>query len=134
VFVETTRVFVGTKRVDVGRSVGGPDVRVFVRPGSLVRRVAVTGKVDVGVSVRVTVGVAVGIVEVIVGRSEGVGVGAVEVGNGPRSAPAVSARAVFVLLAPCSRTTSLAGSRKANQENRLKPSRRASSPMARRSN
>jgi hypothetical protein len=43
----------------------------------------------------------VGIVDVIVGVSEGVGVGAVEVGKGFRSDPAVSAIAVLVLFAFC---------------------------------
>ena len=46
-------------------------------------------------------GVAVGSVGVSVGVSEGVGVGAVEVGKGPRRDPAVRARAVLVLFAFC---------------------------------
>ena len=134
VLVGATDVFVGTIRVDVGRKVGGAEVEVLVRPGSLVRRVAVTGTVEVGVSVRVTVGVAVAMAEVIVGKSDGVGVGAVAVGKGPRSAPAVSARAVLVLFAPCSEPAPLAGSRNVNQKNRIKPNRKASSPMDRWSN
>jgi hypothetical protein len=49
----------------------------------------------------VAVGVAVGIVDVMVGVSEGVTVGAVEVGKGLRSGPAVRATAVFVPFAFC---------------------------------
>lgn len=52
------------------------------------------------------VGVAVGRVGVSVGVSEGVRVGAVEVGKGPRSESAVSARAVLVLFACCCASTS----------------------------
>ena len=48
-----------------------------------------------------TDGVAVGMIGVRVGVSEAVGVGAVAVGKGPRSDPAVSARAVLVLFAFC---------------------------------
>jgi hypothetical protein len=92
------RVGVGAKRV--GCRVGGAEVRTFVgSPGSLVRGVAVLMKVDVGEGVRVAEGVAVGMVEVMVGISDGVCVGTVDVGNGPISAPEVSARAVLVLLA-----------------------------------
>jgi hypothetical protein len=54
--------------------------------------------VGVRVGVRVNVGVALGSVEVIVGRFEAVAVGTVAVGNGPRRALAVEASAVFVLL------------------------------------
>src|SRR5689334_2352213 len=68
---------------------------------SLVRGVNDGTKVLVGLGVRVTVGVAVGRVGVRVGVSDGVAVGAVEVGNGPSKAPAVNARAVFVLFAFC---------------------------------
>jgi hypothetical protein len=96
-------VFVGMMGAVVaeGRNVGGGTTTVLVPLGRAcwVRGVKVGIKVRVGVSVRVTVGVAVGMVGVKVGVSEAVGVGAVEVGKGPRSESAVSARAVFVLLA-----------------------------------
>jgi hypothetical protein len=96
-------VFVGRIGAVVaeGRNVGGAAmaVPVPVGRGCWVRGVKVGIKVRVGVSVRVMVGVAVGMVGVKVGVSEAVGVGAVEVGKGPRSESAVSARAVFVLLA-----------------------------------
>jgi hypothetical protein len=85
--------------VDVDRGIG-VDVRVS-ELGSFVRGVKVGTKVRVGLGVRVTVGVAVGMVGVRVGVSEAVGVGAVKVGKGPRSDPAVSARAVLVLFTFC---------------------------------
>lgn len=66
---------------------------------SLVRGVGDMIGVGVFVGVRVTVAVGVGNVEVIVGICEAVAVGTVAVGNGPSSAPAVIAMAVFVLLA-----------------------------------
>jgi hypothetical protein len=84
--------------------------------------VNVGSKVGVWEGVRVAVGVAVGIVDVIVGVSEAVAVGAVEVGKGPRSDPAVSARAVFVLFAfrcaPTSRGERLKAMKKSS---RIKP-------------
>ena len=132
VLVGGADVRVGLRRVEVAPTVG--EAKIAVGKGSRVRGVDVTGKVEVGVSVRVTVGVAVGIVDVIVGGSEGVVVGAVEVGKGPKSAWEVSARAVFVVLAPCSELRSRAGSPKANQKNRIKPSRAAVNPTDRRSN
>jgi len=98
-----TEVFVGRTGTVVaeGLNVGGitTTVLVPVGRGCWVRGVKVGIKVRVGVSVRVTVAVAVGMVGVKVGVSEAVGVGAVEVGKGPRSESAVSANAVFVLLA-----------------------------------
>ena len=99
-----TGVFVGGTGglVEVGRGVlvgRGVDVRVVVECAMTVRGVNVGIKVGVREGVRVAVGVAVGIVDVIVGVSEAVAVGAVEVGKGPRSNPAVRARAVFVLFA-----------------------------------
>ena len=112
--VAGTDVRVGLMRVEVARPVG--EARSEVGKGSRVRDVDVTGKVDVGVGVRVSVGVAVGMVEVIVGGSDGVYVGAVDVGKGPRSAWEVRARAVFVLLAPCSEPRSRAGSPKVSQK------------------
>lgn len=78
-----------------------------------VRGVKVGIKVGVLVGVRVAVGVAVGIVEVIVGVAEAVGVGAVNVGKGLRSGPAVSASAVFVLFACCCASASRGERRKA---------------------
>jgi hypothetical protein len=95
-----TDVFVGTIGgvLEVGR---GNAVGVSVGPATLVRAVKVGSNVGVGLGVRVTVGVAVGRVGVKVGVSEAVGVGAVEVGKGPRRDSAVSARAVFVLMAFC---------------------------------
>ena len=81
-------------------AVVGVDVRV-PGPGAFVRGVNVGINVRVGLGVRVTVGVAVGIVGVSVGVSEAVGVGAVEVGNGPRRESAVRARAVLVLSTSC---------------------------------
>jgi hypothetical protein len=130
-----TEVRVGLKRVDVARTVGEAKTRVLVAvgKGSCVRCVTVTGKVHVGVGVRVTVGVAVGMVDVTVGGSVGVRVGAVDVGKGPSSAWEVRARAVLVLLTPRSAAKSLAGSLKANQKYKIRPSRRAVSPAARRS-
>jgi hypothetical protein len=128
---------VGTKRVEVGRPVGEAGIGVWVPAvvgrGSRVRAVAVSRKVGVGEGVRVALGVAVGMVDVTVGGSDGVGVGAVEVGKGPKSAFAVRARAVLVVLAPCSEARSLAGSLKANQKYRITPSRSVVSPTARRS-
>ena len=124
-------VNVGRKRVEVGRKVGA-EVNVLVtRPGSLVRRVAVVGKVAVTVGVRVTEGVAVGSAGVRLGRSEGVMVGAVEVGKGPSSAPEVSARAVLVPLAPWIRSNLLPGSRNANHRKRDNPNIRSRIPQRR---
>ena len=57
------------------------------------------------------VGVAVGRVRVSVAVSVGVDVGAVEVGKGPRSDPAVRATAVFVLFAFC-RASASSGERR----------------------
>jgi hypothetical protein len=95
--------FVGGMEVFVaeGLDVGGITTigLVPLGRGCCVRGVKVGMKVRVGVSVRVTVGVAVGMVGVKVGVSEAVGVGAVEVGKGPKSESAVSAKAVFVLFA-----------------------------------
>lgn len=108
-------VRVGLVRVDVAPPVGEAEIGVAGKD-SRVRWVAVPGKVDVGVGVRVALGVAVGMVDVMVGGSVGVRVGAVEVGKGPRSAWAVRARAVLVLLTPPSALKSLAGSLKANQK------------------
>ena len=135
VLVGGTEVRVGLVRVEVARAVGEAEIGVLVAVGkaSRVRSVGVAGKVDVGVGVRVTVGVGVGMVEVIVGGSEGVYVGAVDVGKGPSSAFAVSARAVLVLLALCTEPNPLAGSLKANQKYRITPSSRALIPTACRS-
>jgi hypothetical protein len=101
VLVGASFVFVGLAPVEVGCTTGGVDVfpAVGKRLGTRVREVAVEMNVEVGEGVRVTEGVAVGIVEVMVGMSEAVTVGAVDVGNGPRRASEVKARAVFVLLA-----------------------------------
>lgn len=84
--------------VEGGRLVGasGVDVPMSVGSGSRTRGVALTSKVAVGVEVRVRVGVAVAIVEVAVGISDGVDVGAVDVGKGPSRAAAVCAMADFV--------------------------------------
>jgi hypothetical protein len=122
VFVGTALVLVGFRRVEVGCSVGGAEVRVtvVVRLGTLVRGVAVSGNVAVGVGVRVTDGVGVGIVEVGEGIAEGVCVGAVDVGKGPRSASEVSARAVLVLLA-LRGFRSLAATPNENQKNNSTP-------------
>lgn len=81
-------------------SVGAPAVGLFGSP-SLGRGVEDTISVRVGVGVRVRVGVALGSTGVVVGVFEAVAVGAVDVGNGPMSAPAVAARAVFVSAACC---------------------------------
>ena len=100
----TTGVFVGGTGVlvEVGRGVlVGMGVDVNVERATSVRGVNVGIKVGVLVGVRVAVGVAVGIVDVMVGVSEAVGVGTVEVGKGPRSDRAVRATAVFVLFAFC---------------------------------
>ena len=70
-------------------------------PGAFVRGVNVGIRVLVGLGVRVTVGVAVGMVGVSVGVSEAVDVGTVEVGKGPKSDSAVRARAVLVLSTFC---------------------------------
>lgn len=78
----------------------GVDVRI-IGLGSFVLGVKVGINVRVGLGVRVTDGVAVGMMGVRVGVSEAVGVGTVEVGKGPKSDPAVSARAVLVLFAIC---------------------------------
>jgi hypothetical protein len=92
---------VGGTEVEAGRvgcaSVGitGLDSSEFE---SRVRGVEDRIGVGVVVGVRVNVGVAVGNVEVIVGRFDAVAVGTVAVGNGPRRALAVIANAVFVLL------------------------------------
>lgn len=67
--------------------------------GSFVFGMRACCEVTVGEGVRVTEGVAVGIVGVTVGVSEVVGVGAVEVGKGPKSDWAVMAIAVLVLFA-----------------------------------
>jgi hypothetical protein len=100
-----TRVLVGLGgcgvRVRVGRGVqvgGRTGVFVFVGRAAIVRAVKVTNTCGVAVEVGVRVGVRVG-VEVGEGISDAVGVGAVEVGNGPSSACAVSASAVRVLFA-----------------------------------
>lgn len=126
VFVGTTEVRVGLTRVDVGAKVDEAEivVPVVMSLGSRVRRVAVPANVGVIEGVRVAEGVAVGMVGVIVGRSDAVLVGTVEVGNGPSRASEVSAKAVLVLLAPCSRATSLAGARNTNQNNRKSPKKR----------
>jgi hypothetical protein len=81
-----------------GMEVAAPGLGTRVS-ASLVRGTKVVIGVRVGVNVRVTVGVAEGSVDVIVGRSEAVTVGTVDVGNGPSSTPAVMARAVLVLFA-----------------------------------
>jgi hypothetical protein len=101
VLVGATLVFVGFATVEVGCTAGSVEVLPAVgkRLGTRVREVAVGINVPVGEGVRVTEGVAVGIVEVMVGMSEAVTVGAVDVGNGPRRASDVNARAVLVLLA-----------------------------------
>ena len=81
---------------------GGKGVDVWVPgPGAFVRGVNVGTSVRVGLGVRVTDGVAVGMVGVRVGVSEAVGVGAVDVGKGPRRESAVRARAVLVLSTFC---------------------------------
>ena len=102
--VAEMEVFVGKIGAVVadGRNVGGRTTTGLVPlgRGCWVRGVKVGINVRVGVSVRVTVGVVVGMVGVSVGVSEAVAVGAVDVGKGPRSESDVSARAVFVLLAP----------------------------------
>ena len=100
----TTGVFAGGTGVlvEVGRGVlVGTGVDVNVDRTAWVRGVSVGNKVAVLVGVRVKVGVAVGRVRVSVAVSVGVDVGAVEVGKGPRSDPAVRATAVFVLFAFC---------------------------------
>jgi hypothetical protein len=81
-----------------GMGVDAPGLDAF-GSASLVRGMKVITGVRVGVNVRVTVGVAEGNVEVIVGRSEAVAVGTVDVGNGPSKALAVIASAVLVLFA-----------------------------------
>lgn len=99
------RVFVGRRvgivRVLVGRSVlvaEGTGVVVAVPLGNVVRAVSVMNVRGVCVFVGVRVGVRVG-VEVGEGMSDAVGVGAVDVGKGPKSACEVRANAVFVLFA-----------------------------------
>ena len=127
VFVRGTEVRVGL--TDVGANVEMP---VAVAPGWWVRDVAVGRKVAVGVGVRVEVGVGVGIVEVMVGISDGVCVGTVEVGNGPSRASDVSASAVLVLAALPNAPASMSGPRKASQIQRIAAIKLASSPMVRR--
>jgi len=130
-----TDVRVGLERVEVARAVGEAKTGVFVAvgKGSRVRCVTVMTGVHVGVGVRLDVGVAVGMVDVTVGGSVGVREGAVEVGNGPRSAWEVRARAVLVLLTPRRMFKLLAGSLNAYQKYKITPSRRAPSPTTRRS-
>ena len=75
-------------------------------------------------------GVAVGSVGVNVGMFEAVTVGAVDVGKGPRSAPAVNAMAVLVLLAFRSASASLAGLLKEIQSMSIKAINRPEAPNA----
>lgn len=95
--------------VDGGK---GVDVRA-PGPGAFVRGVIVGINVWVGLGVRVTDGVAVGMVGVSVGVSDAVGVGAVEVGKGPSREFAVRARAVLVLSTSCCAFASSGERRKA---------------------
>src|SRR5215212_4139229 len=79
-------------------------------------------RVGVGEGVRVTEGVAVGMSGVTVGVSVGVRVGAVDVGNGPRSETEVIASAVFVPSALSCAPNSPPVRRKANTESsRINP-------------
>lgn len=64
---------------------------------------------------RVTEAVAVGSIGVSVGMSEGVTVGAVEVGKGPKRAPEVIASAVLVPLALLCTSAPVEGTLKASQ-------------------
>lgn len=83
---------------DVPVTGGGIGVRVRVARGTLVCAVKVMSTNGVAVLVRVTVGVRVG-VKVGSGVCDAVGVGTVDVGNGPKSARDVSATAVRVRIA-----------------------------------
>jgi len=67
-------------------------------------------------------------VKVLVGVFEAVAVGAVAVGNGPRSALSVIARAVLVLFALFSASPRLVGSLKAIQSTTIKPMNKAVAP------
>ena len=128
VFVAGTAVRVGLSRVEVGTSVG---TLLDVAPGSRVRSVAVGRNEAVGVGVRVLEGVAVGIVDVMVGISDGVCVGAVAVGNGPSRALDVRASAVLVPAAPKKPPASAPGPRNANQIQSSAAKREASTPRVR---
>ena len=129
VFVGRGGGLVGLTRVEVGLDVGGAEVKTpVVGTGSRVRKVAVTGKVEVGVGVRDAVGVGLGSVDVIVGTLVGVYVGAVDVGNGPISASEVSAMAVLVLFAMLKMSKPWLGSRNANQSQRIAQRIRAAIP------
>jgi hypothetical protein len=134
VFVGRGGGLVGLTRVDVGRDVGGAEVKTLavVGPGTLVREVAVGKNVEVGVGVRVAVGVGLGSVEVIVGIAVGVYVGAVDVGNGPMSESEVNAMAVLVLLELWNISNSWLGLPNANQSQRMAPRIRAAIPAVRR--
>jgi hypothetical protein len=130
VLVACTRV--GATRVDVG---WGVDVEamtpVALGPGSRVRGVEVGSMVGVSEGVIVDEGVAVGIVGVMVGRSDAVAVGTVDVGNGPSRASDVNARAVLVLFALPNRLAFPAVPRKFARIHRSAASKRASVPAAR---
>jgi hypothetical protein len=135
------RVAGGSEVFVAGTEVGGTEVRVGMKrvgilvsvgPASRVRTVAVGRKVPVGVGVRVAEGVAVGIVDVMVGMSEGVCVGTVEVGNGPSRASEVSARAVLVRAAFPKAPGSMSAPRNANHIQRTAARKKASSPRVRR--